>query len=150
MSRNPRIGELSAKRSLLKGAGQFREAIPLQLEIIELLDEEKADRDRLAMAHNMASVLYLRSKLYSSAEWHGRQALAFHSDQSAKGHEALGAYNHVMAQILASRYEFEEAACFGDAAISEYSHWHTPPDDFLSGIVREVEAMKNRTWISPE
>src|SRR4051812_4049019 len=108
MSRNPRISELSAKGSLLKSAGQFREAIPFQLELIGLLEEEKADRDRLAMAHNMASVLYFRSKLYSSAERHGRQALAFYSDRSAKGHEALGAFNHVMAQILASRYEFEE------------------------------------------
>jgi len=150
MNRNPRIGELLAQRSLLKGAGQFREAIPLQLEIIELLKEEGAASDCLAGAHNMASVLYLRSKLYSSAEWHGRQALALRCGDSAKDHEALGAYNHVMAQILANRYEFEEASRFGQAAIDEYAHWHTPPDDFLTAIIREVESMMNRTWTAPE
>jgi hypothetical protein len=150
MNHNSRIGELSMKRSLLKGAGRFRDAIPLQLEIIELLVEEKAGRNGLAMAHNMASVLYLRTKLYSTAEWHGRQALTFHSDHSAKGHEALGAYNRVMAQILACQYKFEEASRFGLTAIAEYSHWHTPPDDLLSGLIHEVEAMKNRTWTAPE
>jgi hypothetical protein len=150
MNRNPRISELSAKRSLLKGEGLFREAIPLQLEIIELLQEGNAGACRMALAHNMASVLYLRSKLYSSAEWHGRQALALHCDFTAKGHEALGAYNHVLAQILACRYEFEEAVRFGEIAIAEYSHWHTPADDFLIGIIHDVEAMKKRTWAAPE
>jgi len=151
MSRNPRIGELSAKRSLLKDAGQFHEAIPLQLEIIELLQEEDPDPDRLANAHNMASVLYLRAKLYSSAEWHGRQALALKADgDSAKDHEALGAFNLVMARILASRSEIEAATDFGQSAISEYSHWHTPADDFLLSIIDEVQSIKDSTWTTPE
>lgn len=150
MNRNPRIGELSLKRSLLKSAGQFREEIPLQLELMELLQEEGAARDYLAGAHNMASVLYLGSKLYSSAEWHAQQALAFHDDDSAKGHEALGAYNLVMARILACRYEFEDAARFGESAIKEYSRCHTRLDEFLGSVIAEIESMKNRTWSAPE
>jgi hypothetical protein len=151
MSRNPRIGELMQKRSALKDAGHFREAIPLQLEIIDLLQAEGVDHARLASAHNMASVLYLGAKLYSSAEWHGRQAIAMRAgDDSAKGHEAFGAYYLVMARILASRYEFEEAARFGQSAVVEYSRWHTPLDEFLSGVIQEVESIKNRTWSASE
>jgi hypothetical protein len=139
------------KRSLLKDAGHYHEAIPLQLEIIELLQAEGVDQARLASAHNMASVLYLRAKLYSSAEWHGRQAIAMRAgDDSPKGHEAFGAYYLVMARIFASRYEFEEAARFGQSAVEEYSRWHTPPDEFLSGVVQEVELIKNHTWSAPE
>jgi len=41
------------------------------------------------------------------------------------------------------------AARFGEVAITEYSHWHTPSDSFLSAIVDEVESMKSRTWIAP-
>ena len=150
MIRNPRLRELLGKRSILKGEGLFREAIPLQLEIIELLQEEDANRCRLALAHNMASVLYLRSKLYSSAEWHGRQALALHFDDSVKGHQTRGSLNRNMAQILACGFEFEEAARFGQIAIEEYSYWHNSTDEFLIALIHEVESMKNRTWAAPE
>jgi ATP/maltotriose-dependent transcriptional regulator MalT len=102
------------------------------------------------MAHNMASILYLHTKLYSSAEWHARRALELGTKKSEKGHESRGAYNRVMAQILACRYEFDEAARFGQAAITEYSFWHTPTDDFLAALIVEVEAMKNRTWTAPK
>jgi hypothetical protein len=104
------------------------------------------DRHDLASAHNMASVLYLRVKLYSTAEWHARQALAMHADDSAKGHEAFGAFNLIMARILASRFEFDAAVEFGRKAIAEYARWHDPPDDFLNHVSDEVEAMRDHTW----
>lgn len=150
MSHDQRMSELSLKRSLLKSEGRFREAIPYQLEIIELMMEQNPAIEQLANAHNMASVLYLGAKLYASAEWHGRKALALRTDDSAKAHEARGAYNLVMARILASRFEFEEAAVFGQKAIEEYSHWHNPPDEFLRTISAEMDAIKNRTWTPPE
>ena len=145
-----RIAELSSKRSQLKSEGRFREAIPFQLEIIELLETANTAPESLASAHNVASVLCLRSRLYSSAEFHGRKALALRSDDSPKTHEARGAYNHVMAQVLACQFRFEEAGIFGDAAIAEYSHWHNHPDDYLRAIITEVQSIKQKTWAPPE
>lgn len=146
---NPRLSQLCFRRSELKGAGRFREAIPLQIQIIDLLEAENAPDNQLAGAHNMASVLFLRSKLYSAAEKHARRALSLHKGDSTKDHEAYGAYNLVLAQILASRFEYEDAAAFGERAIEEYARFHNPPDEFLSSVVAQVERIKNRTW-SPE
>lgn len=150
MTKNPRIGELSARRSELRRAGRFREAIPLQLELIELLESEKVSPDRLAMAHNMASVLYLRAKLISCAEWHARRALAMNTGDSAKDHEARGTYHLVLAQIVASRCDFEEAHRLGEKALTEFARFHNPPDDFLSRVICEVQSMKDRTWVLEE
>jgi hypothetical protein len=150
MSRGPRIGQLKTKRSELKSAGQFSSAIPLQLEIILMLQKDVTEGRELANAHNMASVLYYGAKMYSGAERHARQALALHSDESDKGHETLATYNFMMARILACWHEFEEATRFGELAISEFSHWHTLPDEFFSRVIAEVEAIRNRTWTAPE
>ena len=149
MSHNPRLNQLRSRRSELKHAGRFREAIPLQIQIIDLLETEGAAANELATAHNMASVLFLRSKLYSDAEEHARRALSLHTGDSTKDHEAYGAYNLVMAQILASRFEYEDAAVFGEKAIEEYARFHNPPDEFLSCVVAQVERMRNHTW-SPD
>jgi len=146
MSRNPRIGELSLRRSELKSAGRFREAIPLQLEIIELLELEGSPSKDLANAHNMASVFFLNDQRYADAERHARRALSLHTGDSAKDHEASGAYHLVMARILASRFEYGEAAVFGEKAILEYSRFHNPSDEFLSSVTAEVEKIKNHTW----
>ena len=150
MSTNPRIGELSARRSELRSAGRFREAIPLQLELIELLESEKAPADRLAMAHNMASVLYLRAKLGSCAEWHARRALEIPTGDSVKDHEARGTYYLVLAQIVATRCDFEAAHPFGEKAIAEFARFHNPPDEFLARVIGEVQSMKDRTWVQGE
>lgn len=146
MSRSPRIGELSIRRSELKSAGRFREAIPLQLEIIDLLERDGASSNDLANAHNMASVLFLNDQRYDEAERHARRVLSLRTGDSVKDHEACGAYHLVMARILASRFEFGEAAVFGEKAILEYSRFHNPPDEFLSFVIAEVEKMKNHTW----
>lgn len=150
MSSSPRLRDLLFQRSELKGAGRFREAIPFQLEIIELLEAERTTQNQLAGAHNMASVLYLRSKLYSSAEWHARRALALHVGDSVKDHEAFGTYNLVLAQILACRFEFDEAADYGQKAIAEFSIFHSPSDEFLERVLAEVESMRNKTWTPRE
>src|SRR5580765_4162480 len=121
---SPRLGQLCSRRSELKSAGRIREAIPLQIQIIDLLEAEGAPDNQLAGAHNMASVLFLRSKLYSDAEEHARRALSLHKGDSTKDHEAYGAYNLVLAQILASRFQYEDAATFGERAIEEYARFH--------------------------
>lgn len=144
-----RIGRLSGQRSELKQKGEYRAAIPLQLEIIELLIDADAPQSRIAMAHNYASVLYWRAKLHSSAEWHARQALRIPAGESARDHESRGCYNIMLARILASQYRFDEAAAFGEEAIRKYGFWHTPPDEFLTAIAEEVETMRNRTWSKP-
>jgi hypothetical protein len=146
MSKNPRLNELGLRRSQLKHARRFQEATLLQVQIIELLEAESATDKELATAHNMASFLFLCCKQYSDAERHARLALSLHAGDSLKDHEACGAYSFVMARILASRFEFEEAVVFGERSIAEYSHFHNPPDEFLSRLVAEVERMKNHTW----
>lgn len=143
---SPYLNKLSLRRSELKDAGRFRDAIPLQIQIIDLLEAEGAPDKQLAGAHNMASVLFLRSKLYDDAEQHARRALSLHTGDSAKDHEACGAYHLVLAQILASRFEYEDATAYGEMAIAEYSRFHDPPDEFLSRVVAEVERMRNHTW----
>jgi hypothetical protein len=149
MSRDSRLNELCLRRSELKHAKRFQEAMLLQVQIIELLEAEGVPKNELAVAHNMASVLCLGCKSYSDAELHARRALSLHEGNSLKDHEARGAYNLVMARILASRFEFQDAVPFGETSIAEYSHFHNPPDEFLSQIVAEVERIKNHTW-SPE
>lgn len=47
---------------MLKDAGRFREAIPFQVEIIEILEAEDSPGNNLPNAHNMASVLYFGAK----------------------------------------------------------------------------------------
>lgn len=118
----------------------------LQTQIIELLEAEGAPENELAKAHNMASFLLLRCKRYSDAEFHARRALALHNGDSLKAHEVSAAYNFVMARILASRFEFEDAVTFGETSTAEYSHFHNPPDEFLSRLIAEVERMRNHTW----
>ena len=150
MNRIPRLSDLSAKRSELKGAGQYREAIPFQHEIIELLELKGESQNKIAGAHNMASVLYLGAKLFSSAEWHARQALALHSGETIDDHERCGAYYLVLARALAGQYEFDQAATCGEKSVSEFAWFHNPPDEFISTISTEVESMRNRTWAFPE
>jgi len=144
-----RINKLSLRRSELKQAGNYREAIPLQLEIIELLEESATPRERLASEHNYASVLYLRCALYSTAELHARHALSLSSGETPRGVEARGCFHMVLAQILAAQYWFEDALPYGENAIRDYGVFHNPPDEFLERIADEVERIRNRTWSPP-
>ena len=144
-----RINELSWRRSELKQARDYRGAIPLQLEIIELMEESALPRERLATQHNYASVLYLHCALYSVAEWHARRALSLSSEETPRDLESRGCYNWVLAQILAAQYRFEEALPYCENAVRDYSVFHDPPDEFLSRVADDVEKIKNRTWCPP-
>ncbi len=144
-----RIRELSARRSELKAAKDFRAAIPLQLEIIELLEEHSGVQRDLANAHNYASSLYLFCALFHAAERHARLALSLSCDETVKDFEARGCYNRVLAQILAAQYRFEEALPFAENAVRDYSVFHNPPDEYLSQVSDEVEQIRNRTWSPP-
>jgi len=144
-----RLSRLEWRRSELKSAGNYRAAIPLQLEIIELLSETGVSRQPdLVLAHNYASCLYLGAKLHASGEWHARRALELHTGNSDRDREALGAYHINLARLLAAQYEFDEAVIHGDMAAENYAStpWHNPPDDFLLRIIEEVESIRNRTW----
>lgn len=146
---NKRISELSSRRSELKIARDYSGAIPLQLEIIELTEESAMPREMLANAHNYASVLYLHCALYSTAEWHARRALSLSSGETSKDVEARGAYHLVLAHILAAQYRFDEALPHGESAVSDYSVFHNPADEFLSRIIDDVEQIRLRTWSLP-
>jgi hypothetical protein len=147
--RRRRMNELSLRRSELKRARDYRGAIPFQLEIIELIQEDATPRWNLANAHNYASVLYFLCALYTSAEWHAHRALSLADGETSKGVEARGAYNWVLARILAAQYRFEEALPYGEAAVRDYSEFHNPPDEFLSRVMDEVEQIRLRTWSPP-
>jgi len=140
-----RINELSSRRSELKHVRDYRGAIPLQLEIIELLEGSAAPRQRLANAHNYASALYLKCTLYSTAEWHARRALSLWCGETPHAAETRGCYNLVLAHILAAQYRFEEALPYGERAVEDYSVFHNRLDEFLSTIVEDVERIRNRT-----
>jgi hypothetical protein len=144
-----RIAELSSRRSVLKGARDYRAAIPLQLELIELFEEHGRLREDIAGAHNYASGLYLRCDLYHAAEHHARVALALSCDQTVHDLEARGCYHRVLAQILAAQYRYDEALPFAENALRDYGVFHNPPDDFLAGVSSEVEQIRNRTWSPP-
>jgi len=143
-----RMNELSTLRSQLKQAGNYRAAIPLQLEIIELLGEVAKRKEDVANGHNYASVLYFHCGLYASAEWHARRALDLSQADTARHIEARGCYSFVLARILAAQYRFDEALAFGEAAVRDYGVYHQP-EEFLSRISAEVEQIRNRTWSPP-
>jgi len=144
-----RIGELSAQRSNLKAEKDYKGAIPLQLEIIELLQEHAGLQPELANAHNYASSLYLFCALLHAAEHHARAALSLSSGETVKDLEARGCYNRILAQILAAQYRFEEALPFAENAVRDYSAFHNPPDAYLSQVSAEAERIRNRTWSPP-
>ena len=144
-----RISELSSRRSSLKAAKDYRGAIPLQLEIIELLEEHAGLRRDLASAHNYASSLYLFLSYFNAAEHHARLALSLACDETVKDLEVRGCYNRVLAQILAAQYRFEEALPFAENAVRDYSVFHNPPDEYLSQVSDEAERIRNRTWSPP-
>ena len=144
-----RIGELSARRADLKAAKNYTGAIPLQLAIIELLDDHSGLQADLANAHNYVSGLYLFCALFHAAEHHARAALTLSSGATVKDLEARGCYNRVLAQILAAQYRFEEALPFAEDAVRDYSAFHNPPDEYLSQVSAEAEQIRNRTWSPP-
>lgn len=100
---NPqRISELLARRSELKAKGEYQAAIPLQLEILERLSKTEASPERMASAHNYASVLYSGVRSYAMAETHARLALDYPLGDSHKAHESRATYLFVLARILAA------------------------------------------------
>ncbi len=134
---------------MLKAAKDYKGAIPLQLEIIDLLEEHAGIQQELANAHNYASSLYLFCALFHAAEHHARVALSLASGETVKDLEARGCYNRVLAQILAAQYRFEEALPFAEDAVRDYSAFHNPPDEYLSQVSDEAEQIRNRKWSPP-
>lgn len=147
-----RLRELLRRRSDLKDAKDYRGAIPVQIEIIGLLEKGRSPQPQLMRAHNHASVLYLQSALYNAAEHHARIALRMVGSQTAKDLESRGCYHWALAQILAAQSRFDEAVIFAENAVRDYgsSGFHAPPDEFLSRICFETDRMRNGTWSPPQ
>ena len=146
MNASPSISDLRFRRSELTAHRDYVTALPLQVEILRLLEDQRGSSEDIANAHNYLSVLYARTKDYPSAEVHARHALAYHSGDSLRDHERSASYHMVLARILKLREQDSEAITHAEIAISEWSIVHNPPDNFLKRIVDEVDAMKRRVW----
>src|SRR5687767_2462719 len=107
MTRDQR-NQLSAQRSLLRQAGEFGEAVPLQLEILAWEKLHGSIKDH-ANAWNYLSTLYLGDGKYREAENAARQALLIYRAELHPSDEVLGAYNCVLARTLGAQAKFDEA-----------------------------------------
>lgn len=140
---NDRINELRARRSDLKLQGRFREAIPLQLEILKELEFADGIYQR-ANAWNYLSMLYHRVRDYPSAEHAARKALDVYSAELEPNAEVKACYQCMLARILAAQEKFDEAIEYGEAGLQNYAVFHNPPDEFLKARQEDVERM--REW----
>jgi tetratricopeptide (TPR) repeat protein len=138
------IHQLSERRSELHRRGDVAGAIPLQVEILRLLEERGSRPRDIANAHNYLSVLYRKSGDFPLAEIHARRALALHErGSSIKDHDSLATYSYVLARILCSLGRQTEAVSYADAALKKWALFHDPTNDFLKSVQNQVAAFKS-------
>jgi hypothetical protein len=141
------IRQLSFRRSELHRRGAIAEAIPLQVEILRLLEHRGGSVMDIANAHNYLSVLYTKSGDFSRAEVHALRALDLHeASDTPKAHGALACYSMMMASILMLLGRQPEAIPYAETALNEWSIIHSPSEVFLRARQAELAAMRAGTW----
>ncbi len=134
------------RRSELHGRGDVARAIPLQKEILSLLEAGSGSATDLANAHNYLSVLYTKSQDFPLAEVHARRALDLHSGDTPSAHDALACYSMMLARILMLLRRQPEAVPYAETALREWAIIHNPPNDFLRARLDELATMRAGTW----
>jgi hypothetical protein len=144
------IGQLRLRRSELHQAGALAEAIPIQIEILRVLEERGGPVSDIANAHNYLSVLYTKIGDCAPAERHARQALGLQrSGTTPQEHDAVACYSMMLARILCLLEQHPEATTYAETALKEWSLVHHHPSEFLRRIEDEVAALKAGTWKNP-
>lgn len=142
-----KIANLTFRRSELHRRNDIAGAIPLQFEIIRLLEQLGASARERANAHNMLSVLYTKNRNLAKAELHARQAIDLDpGGDTPEDHDALACYFMNLARTLALQKRLAEAIPFLEAAIKEWTVVHNPPNDFLRARQEELQSMRVGIW----
>eukprot|EP00456_Euglypha_rotunda_P062005 TRINITY_DN51_c3_g2_i2.p1 TRINITY_DN51_c3_g2~~TRINITY_DN51_c3_g2_i2.p1 ORF type:complete len:196 (+),score=21.60 TRINITY_DN51_c3_g2_i2:201-788(+) len=134
------LNQLYRRRGDLKAEGRFEEAIPVQREIVEALQQSGHICD-LSNAWNMLSHLYQLNHQLIEAEAAARKAISTYAIETKPRLERLASYEMKLAIILADQRYFAEAVRYGQSAVAHFSHLHNPPDDFLRARQNDVERM---------
>ncbi|MCA8988137.1 MAG: tetratricopeptide repeat protein [Planctomycetaceae bacterium] len=137
-----RVNELTRRAGELKLARDFTGMLPLREEIASILEEAEADSKRVADALNYLAALNLQLERYSVAETYARRSVVYYEEHGAENREALATYVHLLAMILAFQGRYEEAIPYAERAITEYSVFHTPDDDFLTRRKAQLEDLR--------
>jgi hypothetical protein len=144
------LGQLMLRRSELHQAGAIAEAIPLQIEILRILEERGGPVRDIANAHNYLSVLYTKFGDFTPAEIPARRALELHEGGTTpKDHDALACYSMMLARILCLLGRRPEALPHAETALKEWALVHHPPSDFLTRMEDEVATLKAGAWKNP-
>lgn len=130
------LDQLRRRRGELKAQGRFKEAIPVQRELLEVLQRSGNIRD-ISNAWNMLSHLYHLNHELIAAESAARNALSIYAIETHPRLETLATYEMKLAIILADQRRFAEAVSNAQSAIEHFSDFHNPPDDFL--IARQLD-----------
>jgi tetratricopeptide (TPR) repeat protein len=147
MSTSERIAELRVQRSELHNRGDVARAIPLQREILSLLEAGSGSAKDLANAHNYLSVLYTKSQDFPLAEAHARRAIDLHPrGDTPSADDALACYSMMLARILMLLGRQPEALPYAETALREWAIVHNPPNDFLRARLEELVAMRAGAW----
>ena len=134
------LSSLYTERSDLRNSGRFADAIPIQREILLLVQDGDCTKD-VSNAWNYLSMLLYRTGQYAEAEHASRESIAVYGHEANPSDETLATYEMLLARLLAAQSNFRDAVLFGTRAIRHFSTFHDPPDDFLKRMEQDVELM---------
>lgn len=129
--------ELRRERSDLKNQGRLDEAIPIQEQILKIVQRRGCVQD-IANGWKMLSHLQQQSGQLVEAEQSARKALYVYDNETTPRLETLATFEMKLAMILANQQRFADAVRHGQLALQHFSEFHDPPDDFLKSMTGQV------------
>jgi tetratricopeptide (TPR) repeat protein len=140
--------ELEDRASRLKGAGKYPEALAVRLELERVLAEANApDRDQ---ASNLNMIAYLGACIgrLSDAERAARKSLEIYAPVAKDSDAVLATYTGMLAAVLAESRKFDEAAEYGEKALSLFAQsGHNT--EFMKRRQADVARTRNRDCTQP-
>ena len=124
-----------------KNAGDFANALELRLQLEQLIAD--CDADRRSKNYNWIAFLAVHTGDLQNAVHAARQSLELYSSLVDEPDPRLATYTFMLACVLASAGQFDEAILHGDRGIELYEKTgHNP--NYVSYRRRDVARMRER------
>lgn len=147
-----KLADLSVRLSDMRDRNDNVGAIPLQLEIIRLLEQTGALRSKRANAHFILSRLYVKNGSLAKAELYARQAIDLAPGDDTPERHFLAGYIMNLARILSLQERRSEAIPFAEAAVNVWTEivnqrgQRLVSNDYLKAKQDELESIRAGTW----
>jgi tetratricopeptide (TPR) repeat protein len=147
-----RLADLTRRLSELRDRNDIAGAIPLQLELIHVLEQTGYPRGRRASANNYLSQLYMKSGSLAKAELYARQAIDLAPGDDTPERHFLAGYLMNLARILSLQERRSEAIPFAEGAVKEWTNivnrrgQRLVSIDFLRARQDELQSIRAGTW----